>query len=91
MSTLREELAEAMEAAPDYASCGAGCTYQDPPELADTVLASPAMQSIRKALHKASWEIVDSYTNWATQREAMAKFLDLPESVVAWVMEGKQT
>jgi len=57
-------------------------------QLAFDVLASEPMQAIRKALHKASWDIVDSYTSWATQREAMAKFLDLPESVVAWVMEG---
>ena len=63
-------------------------TYYRYLDMVDDILASPDMETIRKALRTAAEDIVDSYTNWSTVPEAMSLFLKLPESVIEWVLGG---
>ena len=89
MSELRDAIA--FDALDDVAvDCMAHCyggTY-DKREAADAVLAMPEMQSIRKALRNMYDTRVRECGYGAAHEWLRA--LNLPLSVIAWVLEGEQ-
>ena len=84
MSTLRDVIAGAV--------CGAwgadGSQYLDE-DVADSILATPEMQAIRKALRAliAIHGLSPTHPLTRTWRTART---DLPESVIAWVLDGDE-
>ncbi len=89
MSDFRDAIAGAV--------CGAwgadGSQYLDE-DVADSILATPEMQAIREALRHACWNAARHrfpHGNPSMILEAyLRKVVRLPESVIAWVLDGDE-
>lgn len=86
MSELRDAIATEIK---DASPWGRGMDGDDAGYCADAVLELAEMQAVREALHDMAQEI-DNWSEDGGARYVLDYKYNLPASVVAWVLDGKQ-